>query len=159
MQLKINVPTKLGITLLVCLLIVGTSLVTFLYTKKGFSSTDQQPTPTKEPPKDNRAELDVILSEIRTVMLLTESETPTLVTVTEAEKMRSQSFFKNVENGDKVIIYENAKKAILWRPSTKMIIEVGAVSKESPASPTPSTSKKSTEKKEVVVEGSPTPTP
>lgn len=159
MQLRINVPTKLGITLLVCLLIAGTSIVTFLYTKKGFSSTGQLPTPTKEPPKDNRAELDVILSEIRTVMLLTESETPTLVTVTEAEKMRGQSFFKNVENGDKVIIYENAKKAILWRPSAKMIIEVGTVSKESPASPTPITSKKSTEKKEAVVESTPTPTP
>lgn len=111
-----------------------TSVGTFFYLKAHpdmFFS--QKQSPTKEEPKDTRTELDVILADIKTVMLLTDSERPTLATVTEVEKMRSQSFFKNAENGDKIVIYSQGKKAILWRPSTKMIIEVGTVTTENSA--------------------------
>lgn len=51
-------------------------------------------------------------------------EEPTIATVTDKNKLNSQSFFKNADNGDKVLIFMAAKKAILYRPSINKIIEV-----------------------------------
>ncbi len=62
-------------------------------------------------------------------------ETPTLAVVSDAATLRTQQpFFSRAENGDKVLIYQQAKKAIIFRPSTKKIIEVGPVTGSSAAS-------------------------
>ncbi len=54
-------------------------------------------------------------------------ETPTIATVSDVEKLRNQTFFSKAQNGDKVLIFTDSKKAILYRPSEKRIIEVGIV--------------------------------
>lgn len=42
-------------------------------------------------------------------------------------KLSGQSFFVYAENGDQVLMYQKAKKAIPYRPSTNKSIEVGSV--------------------------------
>lgn len=81
-------------------------------------------------PKDAaqvQAEVDSLVTEVSSLIALPSDEKPTVATITDVEKIKTQAFFQNAENGDKVLIYTNAKKAILYRPSAKKVIEVGAV--------------------------------
>lgn len=76
---------------------------------------------------DSQAEADRTVEEVGKLIVLPTDEKPTIATVSDVEKVKEQPFFKNAKNDDKVLIYTNAKKAILYRPSEKRIIEVGAV--------------------------------
>ncbi len=104
-----------------------------------------------------QAEIDALVVEVGKLIALPSDEKPTVATVTDLDKVKDQPFFKNAKNGDKVLIYTNAKKAILYRPGEKRIIEVGAVNinQTTPASPTPEPSVSPSPKASI----SPTPTP
>ncbi len=54
-------------------------------------------------------------------------ENPTIATVNDASKLKSQAFFAKSQNGDKVLIFTKAKKAYLYRPSTNKVIEVAPI--------------------------------
>lgn len=59
-------------------------------------------------------------------------ETPTIATVSDSTKLQGQPFFKNAKNGDKVLIYTQAREAILYRPSSDKIISVAPVNLQNP---------------------------
>jgi len=67
------------------------------------------------------------IAAISKFMMLPADETPTIMQVTDVSKLKDQPFFANAQNGDKVIIYTKAKKAILYRAVTNMIIDVAPV--------------------------------
>jgi hypothetical protein len=73
-------------------------------------------------------DVDALVAEVGTIYALPTDEVPTIATITDVEKLGDQPFFRNAKNGDKVLVYTNASKAILYRPQEKRIIEVGAVS-------------------------------
>lgn len=83
-----------------------------------------------------QAEVDALIVEVGKLLALPEDEKPTVATITDVSKISEQAFFKNAVNGDKVLIYTNARRAILYRPTEKRIIEVGAVNINQ-ASPAP----------------------
>jgi hypothetical protein len=70
-----------------------------------------------------QTESKTVISAISKFMVLPSDEEPTLSTVTDKDKLKEQYFFKNFEDGDKILIYTKAKKAILYRPSINKIIE------------------------------------
>ncbi len=72
----------------------------------------------------SQREIKSITERIGKFMELPGGEVPTLATVSDREKLKGQQFFLNAENGDKVLVYPKAKKAILYRPSSGKIIEV-----------------------------------
>lgn len=67
------------------------------------------------------------------LMVLPHGESPTIATVTDKDRLKTQPFFAQAENGDKVLIYSKAKKAILFRPSINKIIDVTSIAIASPS--------------------------
>ena len=71
-----------------------------------------------------KEEVDSTVKAVAKLMVLPQGETPTAATVSDPTKLKDQPFFANSISGDKVLIYTNAHKAILYRPSINKIIEV-----------------------------------
>jgi hypothetical protein len=86
-----------------------------------------------------KQEAKATIAAIGKLMLLPADEEPTVVQVTDISKLKDQPFFANAQNGDKVLIYTKAKKAILYRPGTNKIIDVGPVNIGNSATPSAQT--------------------
>lgn len=70
-------------------------------------------------------EVEQLVGLVGKLIDLPPDEAPTIATVTDEQKAREQKFFQKTKNGDKVLVYSKAGKAILYRPSDNKIIEVG----------------------------------
>lgn len=79
------------------------------------------------PTQASEQEVKELTEKVGKLMDLPQDEAPTIITVVDKDKVKSQAFFTNTENGDKVLVYTAAKKAILYRPLTGKIVEVGPV--------------------------------
>jgi cell division protein FtsB len=78
-----------------------------------------------------------LIDKVSKLMTLPSGETPTIANVTNASEAKQQSaFFKNAQNGDKVLMYVKAGEAILYRPSTNKIILVAPLTLNSTAGTT-----------------------
>jgi hypothetical protein len=65
-----------------------------------------------------------ILASVAKLTEIPINENPTIATVTNSELIKKQTFFKEALIGDKVLIFNTSKKAILYRPSTNKIISI-----------------------------------
>lgn len=85
-----------------------------------------------KPPEGSQEDVSGLVESVSKIINLPLGEMPTVATVSDLSKTQDKEFFKNAKEGDKVLIYQGAKKAYLYRPSEKKIIEVGAVSVPEP---------------------------
>jgi len=72
-------------------------------------------------------ESKTLVEKVGRLIELPTGEIPTIATVSDKKKLKDQPFFKKAVNGDKVLIFTQGKKAILYRPSINKIIEVAPV--------------------------------
>lgn len=73
--------------------------------------------------------------QVNKLIILPTNEQPAIVTVVDKSKIQNIPFLqRSAKNGDKVLVYSKAKKAILYRPSEKKIVDVGPVSIAAPPS-------------------------
>lgn len=75
----------------------------------------------------DKAEVQAFLEKLQAIALVPLSEAPTLATVVETNKLRSEAFFKNAEVDDKLFIYQQAQIAILYRPSVEKIVNMATL--------------------------------
>lgn len=68
-----------------------------------------------------------LIAAVGQLIELPTDENPTVATVSDVSKLRGQIFFAHAKNGQKVLIYTKAKKAILYDPGIKKIVEVGPI--------------------------------
>lgn len=77
-----------------------------------------------DPDTANQQVIDAVVKKVGKLILLPAGEKPTLASVSDVNKVKDQPFFAQAQNGDKVLVYTQARKAILYRPSQNLIIEV-----------------------------------
>lgn len=115
-QKRIN--SKLLLIIAFCLLIVlGGS---YFFYKKVETNTS--------PNLQMQKETADYVSTVGKLILLPEGEAPTVAIVSNKEKLSNQPFFKLAENGDVLLAYKTALKAILYRPMINKIINVAEIS-------------------------------
>ena len=113
------------ITLAAGLLVVLAGAVGyFVYTKVRVS-----------PQQAKQEEIEALVAAVGKLMVLPADEQPVVATVANPEKLKDQPFFANAKVGAKVLIYNKARKAILYDPVGKRIIDVAPLSIG--ATPTP----------------------
>jgi hypothetical protein len=106
-------------------------LASSLYFYKGYNDLRNNPS------KAQQQETNSLISEVEKLYKLPKDETPTIADVKDKDKLKDQPFFSGAENGDKLLIYTNAKQAIVYRPSEKKIINVGPIAITDSAAPKP----------------------
>ncbi len=84
-------------------------------------------------PENAQAEVKKLVGEVGKLIDLPQGEDPTIATITDISKLSSQPFFARAKNGDKVLIYSQAKKAILYDPKAKKVIDVAPINIGSPS--------------------------
>lgn len=67
------------------------------------------------------------LAKVGAHVLIPTNEMPTIATVSDKNDLRDQVFFKEAENGDILLVYNQTKKAILYRPSIDKVINITTV--------------------------------
>lgn len=81
----------------------------------------------KNPQRAAQQETQKLLANVSALIVLPEGENPTIATVTDPERLKDQPFFAKAQTGDKVLIYTNSRKAILYSPSQNKIVEVAPI--------------------------------
>jgi hypothetical protein len=119
MKILLQNKTKILVITVVLIALSGYGLSYYLYS--------QNQSLKKNPDQVAQEQTTKIIAQVAKLMQLPTDESPSVVTVTDKSKVAGQPFFKNVENGDTLLVYSKNLQAILYRPSTNMIIQVGPV--------------------------------
>jgi hypothetical protein len=81
----------------------------------------------KNPNQVAQSETNQLVSQVGKLIDLPKDETPTVATVLDKSKLADQPFFANAQNGDKILIYTKAKKAIIYQPTKNILVNVGPI--------------------------------
>lgn len=126
---KYLVPVSIGLVLLVALGVSG--FFVYRYNSLRNNLTMGQ--------KATEKEISELVETVGKIYELPKGETPTVATVTDPVQLKSQPFFASAQIGDKVLVYINARKGVLYRPSTNRIINVSPINVNKQAvTPSPS---------------------
>lgn len=75
----------------------------------------------------NKSDPNYVVNRVSRMIEIGE-ESPEVTTITDMEPLKDQAFFRDARVGDMVLIYSNAKKAVLYRVETGKILGVAPIS-------------------------------
>ncbi len=110
-------------------IVIITGIAAYFYNTSGSSSEKTQASEQKD--------AQALIAELEKIVVLPTGEEPTIATITDPEKLKDQPFFANAKAGYKVLVYQVAKKAFLYDPVSKRLIEVAPLIINDPAISTP----------------------
>lgn len=82
-------------------------------------------------------EVTELVEKVSKLMVLPTGETPTVATVSDPAVLKDQPFFASAVKGDKVLIYAQAKKAVLYSVLLNKILDVAPLNIGGQAAVTP----------------------
>lgn len=128
---------RIGIIVITLLLLGGVGALGYLYydAKQEVSDLRAKVTESEQKLQDFKTnpelaaqeEVAAYVEEVGKLYALPANEEPSVATVNDKSKLTDQPFFSNAENGDITLIYAQSKLAILYRPSTKQLVNVSSV--------------------------------
>lgn len=98
-------------------------------------------------------ETATLIAAVSKLILLPENESPVVATIVNSAKLaETQPFYKGSQDGDKLLIFPESEKALIYSPARNILVSVGPAfveketsnSDQSTPSPTPSATPKST---------------
>jgi len=81
----------------------------------------------KNPQLVAQEEIENVVSRVSELMVLPANEVPTVGVVADPAQLKDQPFFAQAKTGDKVLIYTNAGRAILYDPVAHKIVNVAPI--------------------------------
>lgn len=75
--------------------------------------------------------VDTLVSQLNKTIQLPK-ESPTLLTISDKSKLTNSTLASEVQNGDQLLVYDVAKKIVVYRPSLKKVTSILSI-KSSPA--------------------------
>lgn len=121
-KLSIKMPTKLTLPWLLVLLLVAFSIFMFTQYREARDKLQKPTTPAAA-----SRQVDDVVKRVSKLIILPKKETPTIITVKDASKLRAEKFYANAQDGDITLVYSKAEKAILYRPSANIIVNAAPV--------------------------------
>ena len=103
----------LWITLIVIAIVVMYTLI------MGAVYKNQMASKKKAQAKEEQETVDKISKLLRLP-----NETPLVTTVYNEKDFANNNLFRPVKKGDKILLFINAKQAVIYRPSTNQVVEV-----------------------------------
>lgn len=79
-----------------------------------------------------------VAAQVAKHVLLPTDETPALATVTDPSKLANNHFLSQAHKGDRILIYAKWKQAVIYRPASDRIVDIGPVDVAAPGGDTSS---------------------
>lgn len=87
---------------------------------------------TTNPDLEVRRETEALVTSVGKLMELPKNETPAVAVISDKEKLKDKPFFQAAEEGDRLLAYNTAMIAIIYRPRINKIINVAPISFSQP---------------------------
>jgi len=110
-------------TIIAALVVVETLLLSS-FSKKNAALKYEVAQLRRDPQEAAKEEAKRLAETVSRLVVLPSGEEPVVATVTDKEKLKDQVVFEKAENGDKILIFAQAKKAYIYRPAGNLIIDI-----------------------------------
>lgn len=123
-----TLPKRLTKVLIILIIALAASIPSIYF----YSQYQKTQKLLQDPSLYAKEEQDKLVARVGKLIELPADEQPTIAIIADREKLKDQPLFGNAKNGDKVLIYLKARKAILYDPAANKIVDVGPVNISSP---------------------------
>lgn len=121
-------PSRIGILLPVLL---GVAIIAFIASYWGYAQTRKQISILTNPNQATEltaAQTEELLAKVSKLINLPDEKSPAVATINDVETLSAQQdFYKDANNGNKLIVFARARKAVIYDEKNNIIVNMGPV--------------------------------